>query len=101
MRVGTHVLTELSILMIYFIDALQQSIYSTLTPYVTSSFQLHSLTATTSILSQLIGGLSKLPLAKILDVWGRPQGFAIVVFLMTVGIIMMVSSRAGISLNRC
>ena len=60
-----------------------------LTPYVTSSFQAHSLTAATSIMSSLIGGLVQLPLAKILDIWGRPQGFAVMVFCLTIGLVMM------------
>lgn len=60
-----------------------------LTPYVTSSFQAHSLTAATSIMSSIIGGIFKLPLAKILDIWGRPQGFALMVCSLTLGLIMM------------
>jgi len=74
---------------IYFINTLQQSITSSLTPYVTSAFEEHSLTAATSIMSSLIGGLFKLPLAKILDTWGRPQGYAMMVACMTIGLIMM------------
>lgn len=61
----------------------------TLTPYVTSSFQQHSLTATTGIISSLISGLWKLPYAKILDVWGRPQGFALMVASTVLGFVMM------------
>ena len=64
-------------------------IVSTLTPYVTSSFEAHSLTATTDIISYLIAGLFKLPYAKIMDIWGRPQGFAAMVLCMTVGLVMM------------
>jgi len=82
-------LTDFRIFLIYFVDSMQQQITNTLTPYVTSAFQQHSLTAVTGILSSIIGGLSKLPLAKILDVWGRPQGFAIMVGFLTVGLIMM------------
>ncbi|KAI0010536.1 MFS general substrate transporter [Xylariaceae sp. FL0662B] len=74
---------------IYFIDSMQQGMGSLLTPYVTSTFYQHSLTATTGVMSQIIGGISKLPLAKILDVWGRPQGFLIVVLLLTLGLVMM------------
>ncbi|ETI23881.1 hypothetical protein G647_05688 [Cladophialophora carrionii CBS 160.54] len=81
------------IFLIYFVDSMQQQITGVLTPYVTSNFQLHSLTATTGILSQIIGGLSKLPLAKILDVWGRPQGFIIMVFLLVIGLIMMAACQ--------
>lgn len=64
-----------------------------LQPYVTSSFQLHSLTSATTIMSSIIGGLSKLPLAKILDIWGRPQGFALMVFFLTIGLIMMAACQ--------
>jgi len=64
-----------------------------LTPYVTSSFQEHSLTATVSIVSSLMSGLCILPLAKIVDIWGRPNGFICSVFLSTVGLIMMAACQ--------
>lgn len=79
--------------MINFIDAMQQGTTSLLTPYVYSDFALHSLTATASILSSLIGGLVKLPLAKLIDIWGRPQGFMIMVGFQTVGLIMMAACK--------
>jgi hypothetical protein len=68
---------------------MQQGMTGQLTPYVTSSFQAHSLTAATSIISSLIGGIFKLPLAKILDIWGRPQGFALMVRSLTLGLVTM------------
>jgi len=79
--------------MITFIDSMQQGMGFSLTPYVTSSFYQHSLTAATYIMSDIIGGLFKLPLAKILDIWGRPQGFAVMVAFMTVGLIMMAACQ--------
>ncbi|KAF2498218.1 siderophore iron transporter [Lophium mytilinum] len=79
----------LLIWLIAFVDAMQQGMANALTPYVTSDFALHSLTATTGIMSSLIGGLSKLTLAKILDIFGRPQGFLFMVVLLTLGLIMM------------
>lgn len=78
---------------IYFIDTVQQSTTGSLTPYVTSSFQQHSLTATTSIMSSIIGGVLKLTLAKVLDVWGRPHGYAISVVLTTLGLVMMAACQ--------
>ncbi|EXJ68536.1 uncharacterized protein A1O5_08329 [Cladophialophora psammophila CBS 110553] len=87
------VLAYILIFLIYFVDSLQQQLTSVLTPYVTSDFRLHSLTATTGILSQIIGGLSKLPLAKILDIWGRPQGFILMVALLTIGLVMMAACQ--------
>lgn len=62
---------------------------NSLLPYVTSAFALHSLTAATSIMSSIIGGLIKLPLAKVIDVWGRPQGFIAMTGCLTIGLIMM------------
>lgn len=78
-----------SIWTISFVLALSSGINGTLTPYVTSSFQEHSLTATTQVISSLISGVIVLPYAKLLNVWGRPQGFALTVLSMTVGLVMM------------
>ncbi|KAJ4287132.1 MFS siderochrome iron transporter 1 [Collariella sp. IMI 366227] len=83
------ILAYITIWIIFFVDAMQQSMGGILTPYVTSAFQSHSLTAATTIFSSLIGGLFKLPLAKILDIWGRPQGFVCMVFCLTIGLVMM------------
>ena len=72
---------------------MQQGTTGSLTPYVTSSFARHSLTATTSIMSSLIGGLIKLPLAKVIDIFGRPQGFFVMMWFMVIGLIMMATCK--------
>ncbi|CAK7213918.1 hypothetical protein SCUCBS95973_001961 [Sporothrix curviconia] len=87
------VLAYVFIWIILFADALQQSMAGALTPYVTSTFAGHSLTATTAVMSSIIGGTAKLPLAKILDVWGRPQGFALSVLLLDIGLVMMAACQ--------
>ena len=43
----------------------------------------------TSIISSLIGGLIKLPHAKLIDIWGRPQGLCLMIASVVVGLIMM------------
>lgn len=53
--------------------------------YVTSSFSQHGLLATTSVMSNIIGGVSKLTIAKIIDIWGRVEGFTLVVGLLVMG----------------
>ncbi|KAI0406356.1 siderophore iron transporter mirB [Xylaria palmicola] len=78
---------------IYFVDAIQQGMGSLLTPYVTSAFQEHSLTATTGVAANIIGGVSKLAIAKILDVWGRPQGYLLTMVLMVIGLILMAACQ--------
>ncbi|OAP60323.1 MFS transporter, SIT family, siderophore-iron:H+ symporter [Fonsecaea erecta] len=79
--------------LISFLLAFSNGIINTLTPYVTSSFQEHSLTALTSVISSLVAGIWKLPYAKIMNVWGRPHAFAISVAFMTMGLIMMAGCK--------
>ncbi|KAF2270529.1 siderophore iron transporter mirB [Lojkania enalia] len=75
--------------LIAFILAFASGCVNTLTPYVTSSFQEHSLTALTNVISSIVAGLWKLPYAKIMNIWGRPQALCIGVLAATLGLIMM------------
>lgn len=73
----------------YFVEGMLSGTTAALTPYVTSAFAEHSLTPTVGILSSVIGGVTNLTLAKILDVFGRPHGYLFCVCLATVGLVMM------------
>ena len=73
----------------YFVEGMLSGTTAALTPYITSAFAQHSLTPTVGILSSVIGGVTNLTLAKILDVFGRPQGYMVCICLATVGLIMM------------
>ncbi|KAI8937882.1 hypothetical protein NX059_005569 [Plenodomus lindquistii] len=73
----------------YFVEGMLGGTTGALSPYVTSAFALHSLTPTVGILSSVIGGVTNLTLAKILDVFGRPQGYLCCNILATMGLIMM------------
>ncbi|KAF7556922.1 hypothetical protein G7Z17_g992 [Cylindrodendrum hubeiense] len=77
---------------VYFVVLMQQGSTSALTPYVTSAFQSHSLTPTVGILSSIIGGVCNLTVAKILDIFGRPQGYAMALLITTIGLIMMAAT---------
>lgn len=90
----TLIVAYIFIWVIYFVDSMQQGTTGLLTSYVTSDFALHSLTPTVGILSSIIGGVSKLTLAKILDVWGRPQGYLISITLATLGMAMMAGTKS-------
>lgn len=74
---------------IAFVDSLEQGMSPSLSTYVTSDFKIHSLTSATSIMSTIIAGLTKLPLAKLIDIWGRPQGYIAMVGSLTLGLILM------------
>ncbi|KAG5944689.1 hypothetical protein E4U53_006829 [Claviceps sorghi] len=80
--------------LVYFVDSLQQATTGNLTPYVTSAFGQHSLTPTVGIVSNIIGGVFKLTLAKVLDVFGRPQGYLASIILTTLGLVIMAVCRS-------
>lgn len=73
----------------YFVEGMLSGAAVALAPYVTSAFAEHSLTPTVGILSSVIGGVTNLTIAKVLDVFGRPQGYLFCICLATVGLIMM------------
>lgn len=78
---------------IYFVILMQQTALATLTTFVTSAFAQHSLTPTVTVISSIIGGVSNLTLAKILDVFGRQNGYLLSLILATIGLIMMAVCR--------
>lgn len=79
--------------LIYFVNAFQSSITGNLTPFVTSSFQEHSLIPVITIVSSSLNAVTYLPVAKALDTFGRPQGFGIMATLAVIGLIMMGATK--------
>ncbi|KAI1150175.1 MFS general substrate transporter [Nemania diffusa] len=72
-----------------FTNALQWQVIFNLLPYVVSEFSSHSLIPTIAIVSNILSGVLKLPVAKIIDSWGRPQGFASTTLLAALGLLLM------------
>ncbi|KAK5625724.1 hypothetical protein RRF57_001440 [Xylaria bambusicola] len=79
--------------LVSFIDALAQSVGDSLTPYVTSSFGQHGLLTTASLIARIIGGVISLTIAKIIDIWGRCEGFVVMVVITIIGEILKAVSR--------
>ncbi|TPX13474.1 uncharacterized protein E0L32_006204 [Thyridium curvatum] len=77
--------------LVYFVQGIVTGVSGALIPYVTSDFAAHSLIPTTSVVSQVIGGVTNLGIAKILDVFGRPHGFLMCALLATIGLVMAAS----------
>lgn len=77
--------------LLYFVNAFQGQILSNLTPYVTSDFEEHSLLTVIYIVSNCMSAAAYIPVAKILDLWGRAEGFLIMVSFATLGLILMAS----------
>ncbi|KAF4119474.1 siderophore iron transporter MirB [Geosmithia morbida] len=77
-----------SLYLISFFDYLQNAIDSSLNPFITSSFGSHGLLNVGSILSTIVGGCAPLALAKIIDIWGRVEGFVGMLTICVIGMIM-------------
>jgi hypothetical protein len=77
---------ECSIFLVFFVVSLEQQTQFNLSYYVTSDFAALPLTGTTAIISQVIGGVVKLPTAKFVDLVGRAEGFAIMAAFATLGV---------------
>ncbi|KAI1346557.1 putative MFS siderophore transporter [Xylaria sp. FL0043] len=79
----------LFIILCSFANALQWQVIFNLMPYVVSEFSSHSLIPTITIVSSVLSGVLKLPIAKVIDSWGRPQGFASTTLLAALGLLLM------------
>ncbi|KAM0490568.1 hypothetical protein ACHAP8_011406 [Fusarium lateritium] len=75
----------------FFMLAFQSSILSNVTYYAYSDFQTAPQIATAQILAAIIGGVLKLPIAKILNLWGRAEGFFVFVAIYILGMIIIAS----------
>lgn len=82
------VLTICSLYLVSFVDMIIVSVQTNLNPYVTSAFSQHGLLATTSIVASILGGTSSLAMAKLIDIWGRVEGFLFALLLIVIGLIM-------------
>lgn len=71
-----------------FVESLLSAVQTNLNPYITSEFGEHGLTAVVGIVSTITGGVCNLFIAKVLDIWGRVEGFFLMLFLIVIGAIM-------------
>lgn len=66
---------------------------ASLVPYITSDFRTHSLLAVIYIVSNAVSAAVYIPMAKMLDVWGRAEGFLLMTGFSTLGLIIMATSN--------
>ena len=83
-----------SIWFLYFVNALQSAISSSLIPFVTSEFSSHSLINVIYIVGSAMSAATYIPLAKVLDVWGRAEGYLIMCIFATLGLILMATCNS-------
>ncbi|KAL2857339.1 siderophore iron transporter mirB [Aspergillus pseudoustus] len=74
-------------------NGFRTAILYSLTPYATSSFQSHSLLTVINVVASAMTSALYIPVAKLLDVWGRAEGWLFMVMLSTIGLIMMAASK--------
>ena len=84
-----------SIWLLYLVNAFQSAILSSLIPFVTSDFESHSLLNVIYVVASAISAAVFIPLSKILDLWGRAEGFLIMASFATLGLVLMASDTPG------
>lgn len=78
-----------NIWMLYFVNAMQSSILSNLIPFLTSDWESHALLTTIYVVSDAMSAAVYIPLSKIMDMWGRAEGFLCMIGCALLGLIMM------------
>lgn len=87
------VLTYCFVFFNFCINSMEQQTSSNLMPYVVSDFSAHSLIPAIAITAYVLSGVLKLPIAKMIDTWGRPQGLVLMTSLATLGLVLMALCR--------
>lgn len=73
---------------LYLTNAFQGSITNNLSPFITSGFEEHSLLTVIYIVSSSMAAAVYIPVAKIVDIWGRAEGFLLLVGFATLGLVL-------------
>lgn len=86
-------LTQYNSIWIYTLSGgFRSSINSSMTAYATSEFGLHSLLTVVDIVSSAMTAACYIPLAKGLDLWGRAEGFLLMVGMLTFGMVLQAAA---------
>ncbi|KAJ5138379.1 uncharacterized protein N7515_003227 [Penicillium bovifimosum] len=85
------IFTFINMWFLYFVYAWISSIDGSLSTYVASSFQQHSLSGLPTAIADACSAALFLPVAKMMDTWGRAEGFLVMSVCSTIGLILMAS----------
>jgi MFS family permease len=66
---------------------------SVLSPFATSSFASSSLLTVVNIVASSLGSAVYIPMAKALDLWGRAEGFLLMLVFCVLGLIILAASQ--------
>ncbi|KAF4551973.1 MFS siderochrome iron transporter B-like protein [Elsinoe fawcettii] len=76
------------------VNNMKSSMVYSLVAYATSSFLGHSLLTVISVVAGALAGAVYIPMAKALDLWGRAEGFLLMLVLCLLGLILLASSKS-------
>lgn len=79
---------------IYLTNGFQSKVTWTLQPFAVSDWESHSLIPVIGVIASCANAAVFIPLSKILDLWGRAEGFLLMVVLATVGMAVMAGSHS-------
>lgn len=79
----------------FCLTSMEQQTTANLLPFLVSDFSAHSLIPAIGIASFILSGVLRLPVVKVIDTWGRPQGLAAMVGIATAGLAMMAACRSA------
>lgn len=77
-----------SIYLIEFVAFLQNAIDAALNPFITSAFGTHGLLNVGSVMATALGGCLPLVIAKVIDIFGRVEGFFFMLLIVVAGMAM-------------
>ncbi|OJJ04489.1 hypothetical protein ASPVEDRAFT_172748 [Aspergillus versicolor CBS 583.65] len=78
---------------ITLVNNLRGVVVDSLSPYATSSFLGHSLLTVITVVASSMAGAVYIPMAKALDLWGRAEGFLVMLGFCILGIILLSVSK--------
>lgn len=79
----------LNIWLLYFVNAFQSTVFYSLYPFVTSEWEAHSLLTVINVVAFAMSAAVFIPVSKIMDVWGRAEGFLFMTVSATLGLVIM------------
>ncbi|KAM5347544.1 hypothetical protein ACJ41O_007368 [Fusarium nematophilum] len=79
--------------LMFLTNGFRISVLYTLQPYLTSEWQQHSLLTVINIVSDTLTAAVYIPMAKVLDAWGRAEGFLVMLGFSTLGLILMAAAQ--------
>ncbi|KAF4540317.1 Siderochrome-iron [Lasiodiplodia theobromae] len=77
----------------FFMLAFQQSIGNNVNYYAYSNFSAAPQISTANILAAIVGGILRLPAAKILNIWGRAEGLFVFFCIYELGMIIIAACK--------